>query len=122
MGENDNLIISKLTNEPTTLGVFGFSFLDQNSDKVKGSNIDGNPITFENIATGAYPVSRPLYFYVKNDHRDSIKGLNQFINEFVSDDAMGEEGYLLDKGLIPALEEEHAKTVNNARNAVPLQL
>ena len=122
MGENDNLIISKLTNEPTTLGVFGFSFLDQNSDKVKGSNIDGNPITFENIATGAYPVSRPLYFYVKNDHRDSIKGLNQFINEFVSDDAMGEEGYLLDKGLIPAPEEEHAKTVNNARNAVPLQL
>ena len=121
-GENDNLIIQKLANNPNAFGIFGFSFLDQNSDKVKGSNIDGNPITFENIATGAYPVSRPLYFYVKNDHRDSIKGLNQFINEFVSDDAMGEEGYLLDKGLIPAPEEEHAKTVNNARNAVPLQL
>ena len=122
MGENDNLIISKLTNEPSALGVFGFSFLDQNEDKVRGANIDGKAITFENIASGDYPVSRPLYFYIKNSHRGAVKGMDEFIAEFVSEDALGEEGYLVDKGLIPSPDEEREKYAQDALQANQLNL
>ena len=122
MGENDNLIIQKLANEPTALGVFGYSFLDQNADKVKGANVDGNAITFENIASGDYPVSRPLYFYVKNSHRGKVKGMNEFIAEFVDEDTFGDEGYLVDKGLIPSPEGKRAKFASDAKNAVNLKL
>lgn len=122
MGENDNLIIQKLANEPTALGVFGYSFLDQNADKVKGANVDGNAITFENIASGDYPVSRPLYFYVKNSHRGKVKGMNEFIAEFVDEDTFGDEGYLVDKGLIPSPEGKRGKFASDAKNAVNLKL
>jgi phosphate transport system substrate-binding protein len=122
MGENDNLIISKLTNDKNALGVFGFSFLDQNADKVKGADVDGKAITFENIASGAYPVSRPLYFYVKNAHRDAIKGLNEFIAEFTNEDTFGDDGYLVDKGLIPSPADKRAKFRNDGNNATKLSL
>jgi phosphate transport system substrate-binding protein len=100
-GENDNLIIQKLVTNSKALGIFGFSFLDQNSDKIQGSFIDGTAPSFEAIADGSYPVSRPLYFYVKNSHANKIPGILEFLSEFTSEDAMGEDGYLLDKGLIP---------------------
>jgi len=100
-GENDNLIVQKLDANPKALGVFGFSFLDQNADKVQGSMIDGTEPTFENIADGSYPVSRPLYFYVKKAHVGRIPGMVEYVTEFTSEAAMGEEGYLADKGLIP---------------------
>jgi phosphate transport system substrate-binding protein len=100
-GENDNLIVSKLEANPNALGVFGFSFLDQNSDSVKGANIGGVEPTFENIAAGDYPVSRSLYFYIKNAHVGVVPGIQEFANEFMSEGAAGEEGYLVDKGLIP---------------------
>jgi len=100
-GENDNLIVQKLTANPKALGVFGFSFLDQNADKVQGSTIDGSVPTFENIADGSYPVSRPLYFYVKKAHVGRIPGMVEYVTEFTSEAAMGEDGYLADKGLIP---------------------
>ena len=122
MGENDNLIIQKLVNDPNALGIFGFSFLDQNADKVKGSQINSNDITFENIADGSYPVSRPLYFYVKNSHRGKVRGMSEFIEEFVDEDTFGEEGYLVDKGLIPSPEEQREKYASNAKNAVNLKL
>ena len=122
MGENDNLIIQKLVNDPNTLGIFGFSFLDQNAEKVKGSKINGNDITFENIAEGLYPVSRPLYFYVKNSHRGKVRGMDEFIKEFVDEDTFGEEGYLVDKGLIPSPEEKREKYSYNAINSVKLKL
>lgn len=121
MGENDNLIVQKLTNDVNTLGVFGFSFLDQNADKVEGATVDGNDITFENIASGKYPISRPLYFYVKNVHRSKVKGLNKFIAELVDIDTSGEEGYLTDKGLIPIEEEQREKFAEDALNAVRLE-
>ncbi|MCK5829089.1 MAG: PstS family phosphate ABC transporter substrate-binding protein [Methylococcales bacterium] len=105
-GENDNLIVQKLEKNPNALGVFGFSFLDQNSDKVKGAIIDGVDITFENIADGKYPISRPLFFYVKNDHVGKVPGIAEFITEFTSDETWGEEGYLTEKGLIPLGEAE----------------
>jgi phosphate transport system substrate-binding protein len=83
------------------LGIFGFSFLDQNSDKIQGSKIDGVEPQFESIADGSYAVSRPLYFYVKNAHEGKIPGIKEFLKEFTSEAAMGDEGYLTDKGLIP---------------------
>ena len=108
-GENDNLIIQKLVANPKAFGVFGFSFLDQNSDKIQGSIIDGTPPTFEGIADGSYPVSRPLFFYVKNSHVNNVPGIIAFLEEFFSEDAMGEDGYLLDKGLIPLSTAKLAK-------------
>ncbi len=100
-GENDNLIVQKLEANKNALGIFGFSFLDQNSDKIQGSLIDGAAPTFDNIADGSYPVSRPLYFYVKKAHVGKIPGIEAYMAEFTSDKAWGDEGYLADKGLIP---------------------
>ncbi len=108
-GENDNLIIQKLQKNPDALGIFGFSFLDQNADLVKGSVVDAASPEFETIATGEYPISRPLYFYVKQAHVSEIPGMNEFLNEFISEKAMGQEGYLTDKGLIPLDEEKYMK-------------
>jgi phosphate transport system substrate-binding protein len=122
MGENDNLIISKLVNDKDALGIFGYSFLEQNGDKVKGADVDGNAITFENIASGAYPVSRPLYFYVKNSHRGKVQGLNEFIKEFTKESTFGDDGYLVDKGLIPSPANERAKYRKAAKNATNLKL
>ncbi|WP_417821039.1 PstS family phosphate ABC transporter substrate-binding protein [Terasakiella sp.] len=108
-GENDNLIIQKLNANPDAFGVFGFSFLDQNSDTVQGSLIDGKEPLFEAIADGSYPVSRPLFFYVKNAHIGSVPGILEYLAEFTNDKAWGDEGYLTDKGLIPMPTEERAK-------------
>ncbi len=100
-GENDNAIVNTLERTPTALGVAGYSFLDQNSDRIKGSPIDGIEPTFENIASGEYGVSRSIFFYVKRDHMVTIPGLHEYALEFVSEAAAGEFGYLSDKGLIP---------------------
>ena len=105
-GENDNLIVQKLDRNPNALGIFGFSFLEQNDDKVQGSMVEGMAPEFETIADGSYPISRPLYFYVKKAHVDSIPGIGEYLEEFTSEAAMGEDGYLLDKGLIPLSEDE----------------
>jgi phosphate transport system substrate-binding protein len=119
-GENDNLIVQKLEANPLALGIFGYSFLDQNSDKVQGSAIAGVAPTFEAIADGSYPVSRPLFFYVKNAHVGVIPGLKEFVTEFMSDRASGEEGYLADKGLIPLPADEHKEVLARATNLTPL--
>jgi len=100
-GENDNLIVQKLGTNPNALGIFGFSFLDQNTDKLQGSYVDGNPPTFENIASGKYPMSRPLFFYVKKAHVGVIPGIKEYLAEFTSEKAWGKDGYLSEKGLIP---------------------
>lgn len=104
-GENDNLIVSKLEANPNALGVFGFSFLDQNSDVIKGADVDGVEPTFENIAEGEYTVSRSLYYYIKVAHIGVIPGIAEYAAEFSSEGASGEEGYLSDKGLIPLPED-----------------
>lgn len=113
-GENDVLIIRKLEANPKAFGVFGYSFLDQNADRVQGSLIEGNAPTFENIAEGKYPVSRPLYFYVKNAHIGVVPGIKEFLSEFTSEKAWGDEGYLTDKGLIPMPAAERQKFKTNA--------
>ncbi|MEM7239931.1 MAG: substrate-binding domain-containing protein [Pseudomonadota bacterium] len=111
-GENDNLIVSKLTANPDAIGVFGFSFLDQNADKIKGAKIGGIEPTFENIASGDYPVSRSMYFYIKKAHVGVVPGIAEYAAEFVNERASGEEGYLTDKGLIPLPEAAHKENAN----------
>lgn len=115
-GENDVLIVRKLEANPNAFGVFGYSFLDQNADKVQGSLIDGQDPTFENIADGKYPVSRSLFFYVKQAHVNKIPGIAEFIAEFTSEKAFGDEGYLTDKGLIPMPEKERNKFRNDGKS------
>ena len=114
-GENDNLIVQKLDANPAALGIFGFSFLDQNGDKVQGSHIDGVEPTFEAIADGDYPVSRPLYFYVKAAHIGVIPGIREFLEEFTSEKAWGPDGYLSDRGLIPMPEYERGWMTANVQ-------
>lgn len=119
-GENDNLIVQKLEANPRAVGIFGFSFLDQNADKVHGATINGVPPTFDAIADGDYPISRPLFFYVKSAHVGSIPGIREFLQEFTSDAAWGEYGYLSDKGLIPLPEDERIEVAAKVENLEPL--
>ena len=119
-GENDNLIVQKLEANPKALGIFGFSFLEQNSDKVQGATVNGVAPEFETIADSRYPISRPLYFYVKTAHATMIPGMQEYLAEFTSEKAWGEDGYLSDKGLIPMPEDERAQFSNDVKNLIPL--
>ena len=121
-GENDNLIVNKLVANPNALGIFGFSFLDQNSDKVQGSVIDGNEPTFDAIANGEYKVSRPLYFYVKKAHIGTVPGIAEYLNTFVSEDTIGPDGYLVDKGLIPLGDDSYSEMAGGAKALTNLSL
>jgi phosphate transport system substrate-binding protein len=112
-GENDNLIVQKLESNPKALGIFGYSFLEENAGQIEGSFIDGVAPTFENIASSKYPVSRPLFFYVKKAHVGVIPGLREFVNEYVAERSMGGDGYLANKGLIPLTPAELAKVRSN---------
>lgn len=119
-GENDNLIVQKLQANENAVGIFGFSFLDQNRDRLHGAAIDGVRPTFENIAAGDYGVSRSLYFYVKKEHVGKVPGLEEFVTEFTSERAWGDEGYLVDKGLIPLPVEDRRAMRESARAGNPL--
>lgn len=121
-GENDNLIVQKLEANPNAFGIFGFSFLDQNKEKVKGALVDGVAPTFDAIAEGDYPVSRPLYFYVKKAHVDVIPGLRGYLREFTSERTWGEEGYLSERGLIPMPDEERSEVAAAVRDLTPLSM
>ena len=117
-GENDNLMVSKLEANTDAIGVFGFSFLDQNSDAIKGAIINNIEPTFENIADGSYGISRSLYFYVKHAHIGVVPGIKEYTKEFTSEDSYGEDGYLVDKGLIP-LPEDDRVTYRKAATGMP---
>lgn len=121
-GENDNLIVQKLVANPQAVGIFGFSFLDQNGDKIQGARVDGTEPTFENIASGAYGVSRSLYFYVKKAHVGVIPGIEDYVKEFTSEKAWGPDGYLADKGLIPLPEADRKKVGAAARAMTMLSM
>ena len=121
-GENDNLIIQKLDQNPNALGIFGFSFLDQNTDKIQGSIVNDAEPTFDNILIGDYPISRSLFFYVKKNHIRMKSSITQFVKEFTSLSAMGEDGYLIEKGLIPLSPEEYKKYKIAGKNLIELEL
>jgi phosphate transport system substrate-binding protein len=114
-GENDNLIVQKLEANTSAFGIFGFSFLDQNADKLQGHKVDGVEPTFENIASGDYGVSRSLFIYAKKEHVGVIPGMAEFIAEYTSEGAWGPDGYLADKGLIPLPDAERATVAESAK-------
>jgi phosphate transport system substrate-binding protein len=99
-GENDNLIVQRLNADPNAMGIFGYSFLFENLDTLKAVKINGVAPDAATIADKSYPVSRPLYFYVKNDHRGVIPGLEDFLAEYMDDDAVAQGGYLSERGLV----------------------
>ncbi|MCU5780910.1 phosphate ABC transporter substrate-binding protein [Alcanivorax balearicus MACL04] len=113
-GENDNLIIQKLESTPDALGAFGYSFLDQNRGGVKAVKINGVEPDMNTISSGDYPMSRSMFFYVKKAHVGVVPGIEGYIKEFTSERAWGEEGYLVDKGLIPSHKDERKKWAKNA--------
>jgi phosphate transport system substrate-binding protein len=113
-GENDNLIVQKLESNPSALGIFGYSYLEENQDKLAGSLLEGVTPVFETISSGKYPAARPLFIYVKKAHVGVIPGMKEFVTEYVSDKALGQEGYLADKGLIPPSDAERTKIRTDA--------
>jgi phosphate transport system substrate-binding protein len=121
-GENDNLIVQKLNANPDALGIFGFSFLDQNTDVIQGSFVDGVQPTFDAIADGSYPVSRPLFFYVKKAHVEVIPGMKEYLAEFTAEKTWGPEGYLADRGMIPMPDAERKQFASDVKNMNPLML
>ena len=119
-GENDNLIVQKLEANPDAAGVFGYSYLALNEDKLKAAPVDGQAPTYEAIAEGKYPVSRALYVYVKKGHISVIPGIEQFLAEFMSEKAAGPEGYLADKGLIALPDADRAKIAASVKAMTPM--
>lgn len=119
-GENDNLIVQRLSADKNAYGIFGFSFLYENFDKLKSANIANVTATIDTIANGTYPVSRPIFFYVKNAHRKVIPGLPEFVAEYVSEGSMGQGGYLTERGLIPLAKDKGAEVRKNATNGAKM--
>ncbi len=113
-GENDSLIVDQLAANPSAVGIFGYSFLANNADRMQGATIEGIAPTFENIAGGDYKVSRSLFFYVKNNHVGVIPGIAEFAQEFTSEEAFGVGGYLEPIGLIPLPEADRAANGDKA--------
>ncbi|HEY9548982.1 MAG TPA: PstS family phosphate ABC transporter substrate-binding protein [Kiloniellaceae bacterium] len=108
-GENDNLIVQRLNADPAAYGIFGYSFLYENQDTLQAVKVDGVEPTFETIASGDYGISRPLFIYIKNAHRGVIPGLNEFVEEYMSEAALGPDGYLAERGLVPLADEKRAE-------------
>lgn len=113
-GENDNIIVQKMSGDDSAIGVFGYSFLEENQDKISGLPVNGVEDSAENISSGKYPLARSLYIYVKKEHVGVTPGLKEFIQEYTSETALGDEGYLTDKGLIPLPVAERKKVVEDA--------
>tara|TARA_B100001559_G_C16433988_1_gene591173 strand:+ start:25 stop:963 length:939 start_codon:yes stop_codon:yes gene_type:complete len=110
VGENDTLIVQKLQSEDEKFGIFGYSYYLNNKDKTIAHTIEGVEISLEGIQDGSYPISRPLFFYVKKQHVGVIPGIDKFIKDFTSKRAIGPRGYLTDLGLIPLANPEEAIT------------
>ena len=112
-GENDNLIVQKLQANPDAVGIFGFSFLEQNEDTIKDIAVDGVEASYEAIADGSYKVARPLFVYMKKQHIGTVAGMAEFAAEYTSEKALGEDGYLAGKGLVtlPGSEAEKIRAL-----------
>ncbi|MBX9926730.1 MAG: PstS family phosphate ABC transporter substrate-binding protein [Hyphomicrobiaceae bacterium] len=119
-GENDNVIVQKLEANKNAFGIFGFSFLEENTAKIEGVAIDGVTPTYDTISSGKYKGARPLFIYVKKQHVGVIPGLDKFVAEYVSDKAMSKDGYLARKGLVALPKEEAAKTMAAAKGMTAL--
>lgn len=121
-GENDNLIVQKLVSNPAAVGVFGYSFLEENLDKVSPLTVEGTTPDYDTIAGMEYPISRPLFFYVKKAHVGMIPGIREYIAEFTSEKAWGDEGYLTKKGFIPLPADERKDVAVTAKELTPMSM
>lgn len=119
-GENDNLIVQRLRTDPEAIGIFGYSFLFENQDTLRGIPVDGLAPTLETIANNQYELSRPLYLYIKNAHRPVVLGMEAFLSEYVSEDAFGPEGYLAARGLVFLPEDERASVRASVETEQPM--
>ena len=122
VSDDYNLTIARLRSQKNAVGIIGFAYFDASGRGLKGFTVEGVPPTFEAIANKSYPLSRPLFFYVKREHLDRIPGLRQYVAQFVSSAAIGPDGYLVDKGLIPLPADELRKTQANGKSLEPLHL
>ncbi|MEF2229422.1 MAG: PstS family phosphate ABC transporter substrate-binding protein, partial [Pseudodesulfovibrio sp.] len=104
-GENDNLIVQKLTKDTDAFGIFGYSYLEENSDRIKGAKIDGVSPTPDTIASGKYPISRSLFFYIKKAHLDKVPGMREYVELFMSEKMIGANGLLKRIGLVPLADD-----------------
>jgi phosphate transport system substrate-binding protein len=120
-GENDTLIVQKLEADPSAFGIFGFSYLENNRDRIKAATIEGVEISLDSIQDYSYPISRPLYFYVKKAHIGIIPGLQEYLSEFTREDAIGDEGYLIDAGLVPLESVQRSGLRKDAGNLVSIR-
>ncbi len=121
-GENDNLIVQRLAADANALGIFGYSYVHENADRLKTVRINGVAPDFATIADGTYPVARPLYFYVKNAHRELVPGLEEFLAEYVSEEALGPDGYLAERGLTPLPDAERKAMQDAVRSGASLAM
>jgi phosphate transport system substrate-binding protein len=121
-GENDNLIVQKIEANPGTIGIFGYSYLEENAGRVKGLPINGVVPTYQTISAFKYPGARPLYIYIKNAHANAIPAVRAYAAEFTKESAFGPNGYLLRAGLISAPNNIRARSQQSARALAPLNL
>nr|WP_282450787.1 substrate-binding domain-containing protein [Marinobacter bryozoorum] len=119
-GENDNLIVQRLSRDPETLGIFGYSFLMENTGQIQAASINGVEPTPENISAEDYPVARSLFFYIKKAHVGVVPGIQEYVAEFTSEGAWGDNGYLVDVGLIPNPRSERMEIAKRAKNLEPM--
>ena len=119
-GENDNLIVQRLAQDKDTLGIFGYSFLMENSSQIQAATIGGVEPTPETIADEDYPVARSLFFYIKNAHVGVVPGIKEYAEEFTTEGAWGDNGYLVDVGLIPNPRNTRMDVAKNVRNLKPM--
>lgn len=115
-GENDNLIVQKLASNPNAIGIFGYSYLEENKDKIKDVPLQGVPATYDNIASFKYPASRPLYIYVKAQHVRAVKGMREFLEVYTKDSTWGPGGFLAKRGLVASPADVRAKYAAVAKN------
>lgn len=118
-GENDNLIVQKLATNPKAIGIFGYSFLEENADTLRGLSLGGFEPTYENIASGSYPGARPLYIYVKKQHVEAVPGLKEYLSTWVEN--WGKDGLLTSKGMIASTPEAAARNAEVATNLTTIQ-
>jgi phosphate transport system substrate-binding protein len=121
-GENDNLIVQKIEANPGTVGIFGYSYLEENQDRLRGVNINGVSPNYDTIASFKYPGARPLYIYIKNAHAGAIPAVRAYAAEFTKESAFGPNGYLRRSGLIAAPNGIRARSQQLARALAPLNL
>jgi len=122
VSENYTVTLQKLTSQTHAVGILTYSYLEQNGDKIQAATIDGQIATYDNIASGKYPVSRPLFFYVKKAHVGVIPGIKEYIAEFTAEKTWGKDGYLVEKGLIAAPDAQRKSEAAKAKELPNVKL